>query len=64
MTMRDLSGNNHFLSLNTVTVREQGGLAEIIDAVAAAGIAAIAPWRDQAQACSRRDGGSSRWGTF
>lgn len=50
MTMRDLSGDNRFLSINTVTVRDQGGLAEIIDAVAAAGIPAIAPWRDQAQA--------------
>jgi sugar phosphate isomerase/epimerase len=51
MTMRDLSRDNRFLSINTVTVRDQGGLEEIIDAVAAAGIPAIAPWRDQAQAC-------------
>ncbi len=49
--MRDLSGDNRFLSINTVTVREQGGLGEIIDAVARAGIPGIAPWRDQAQAC-------------
>ncbi len=49
--MRDLSADNRFLSINTTTVREQGGLAEIIDGVARAGIPGIAPWRDQAQAC-------------
>jgi sugar phosphate isomerase/epimerase len=49
--MRDLSRGNDFLSINTVTLREQGGLAKIIDTVARAGIPGIAPWRDQAQAC-------------
>ncbi len=49
--MRDLSRGNDLLSINTVTLREQGGLGEIIDAVARAGIPGIAPWRDQAQAC-------------
>jgi sugar phosphate isomerase/epimerase len=53
--MRDLSKDSRFLSINTTTVREQGGLADIIDAVARNGIPAIAPWRDQAQACGIAD---------
>jgi len=49
--MRDLSSDSRFLSVNTVTVREQGSLSVIIDAVAEAGIPGISPWRDQVQAC-------------
>lgn len=49
--MRDLSQDNNFLSINTTTLRKQGGLATIVDGVARAGIPGISPWRDQAQAC-------------
>ena len=45
--MRDLSGDHHWLSLNTATVRKQGSLLDIIDACARNGIRAIDPWRDQ-----------------
>jgi sugar phosphate isomerase/epimerase len=50
-TMRDLSGDSRFLSINTATVRAQGSLPEIIDALARAGIPGISPWRDQVEAC-------------
>jgi sugar phosphate isomerase/epimerase len=39
------------LSINTATVRRQWNLTEAIDAVARAGIAGIAPWRNQVHAC-------------
>jgi sugar phosphate isomerase/epimerase len=45
--MRDFSVDHRFLSLNTATVRKQGGLVEIIEACARHGIRAIDPWRDQ-----------------
>jgi sugar phosphate isomerase/epimerase len=50
--MRDLSGDHHWLSLNTATVRKQGSLLDIIDACARNGIRAIDPWRDQVAAIS------------
>jgi sugar phosphate isomerase/epimerase len=48
--MRDLSTGPSLLSVNTATVRKQGGLLEIIEACARHGIAAISPWRDQVAA--------------
>src|ERR1700710_1096448 len=48
--MRDFSADHRWLSLNTATVRKQGGLAEIVDACARHGIRAIDPWRDQVAA--------------
>jgi len=45
--MRDLTAGPSLLSVNTATVRKQGGLPEIIEACARHGIAAISPWRDQ-----------------
>jgi sugar phosphate isomerase/epimerase len=45
--MRDFSADHRFLSLNTATVRKQGGLVEIVEACARHGIRAIDPWRDQ-----------------
>jgi sugar phosphate isomerase/epimerase len=49
--MRDLSQDSRFLSINTATIRAQGTLAEIIEAVARAGIPGLSPWRDQVEAC-------------
>lgn len=48
--MRDFSRDHRWLSINTATLREQGDLAEIIDACARHGIRAISPWRDQVAA--------------
>ncbi len=52
--MRDFSADHRWLSINTATVRKQRGedwpLLQILDACAARGIRAIAPWRDQVQA--------------
>src|SRR3954471_10221498 len=48
--MRDFTADHRWLSLNTATVRKQGGLLEIIDACARHGIRAIDPWRDQVAA--------------
>lgn len=52
--MRDFSQDHRWLSVNTATVRKQRGvdwpLLEILDACAARGIRAIAPWRDQVAA--------------
>jgi sugar phosphate isomerase/epimerase len=48
--MRDFSVDHRWLSLNTATVRKQGGLLQIIDACARHGIRAIDPWRDQVAA--------------
>ncbi len=48
--MRDLARAPQLLSVNGATVRKQGTLPEIIDAVASRGIGGIAPWRDQLQA--------------
>ena len=52
--MRDFSQDHRWLSINTATVRKQRGadwpLLEILDACAARGIRAIAPWRDQVAA--------------
>jgi sugar phosphate isomerase/epimerase len=52
--MRDFSKDHRWLSINTATVRKSRGadlpLAEIIEACAARGIRAIAPWRDQVAA--------------
>ena len=49
--MRDLSSDTSLLSLNTATVRAQWNLAEMIDGCARHEIGAIAPWRDQVEAC-------------
>ena len=52
--MRDFSQDHRWLSINTATVRRQRGadwpLLEILDACAARGIRAVAPWRDQVAA--------------
>lgn len=52
--MRDFSHDLRFLSINTATVRRQRGvdwpLTDILDACAAQGIGAVAPWRDQVAA--------------
>ena len=52
--MRDFSQDHRWLSINTATVRKQHGqvwpLLQILDACAARGIRAIAPWRDQVAA--------------
>lgn len=52
--MRDFSGDHHWLSINTATVRKSLGadwpLDRIIEACAARGIRAISPWRDQVAA--------------
>jgi len=52
--VRDFSADHRWLSINTATVRKQRGqdwpLLQILDACAARGIRAVAPWRDQVQA--------------
>lgn len=52
--MRDFSQDHNWLSINTATVRKQGGtevpLDRIIDQCAERGIRAISPWRDQVAA--------------
>ena len=52
--MRDFSSDHRWLSINTATVRKQHGvdwpLLQILDACAARGIRAVAPWRDQVAA--------------
>jgi sugar phosphate isomerase/epimerase len=48
--MRDLSRDNRFLSINTATLRRERPLAEVVAALAAAGISGIGPWREQIQA--------------
>jgi sugar phosphate isomerase/epimerase len=52
--MRDFSADHRWLSINTATVRRQRGvdwpLLQILDACAARGIRAVAPWRDQVAA--------------
>ncbi len=52
--MRDFSQDHRWLAINTATVRKQRGadwpLPDIIDACAARGIRAVAPWRDQVAA--------------
>lgn len=52
--MRDFTADHRWLSINTATVRRQRGqdwpLLQILDACAARGIRAIAPWRDQVNA--------------
>jgi sugar phosphate isomerase/epimerase len=53
--MRDLSQSPRLLSVNGATVRKQGTLSEIIEAIAARGIGGIAPWRDQLQATGLRE---------
>ena len=49
--MRDFSPDHHWLAINTATVRKQRGqdwpLLRILEACAARGIRAVAPWRDQ-----------------
>jgi sugar phosphate isomerase/epimerase len=51
---RDFSRDHRWLSINTATIRKQHGtempLDQIIEAVAARGIRAISPWRDQVAA--------------
>jgi sugar phosphate isomerase/epimerase len=51
---RDFSKDHRWLSINTATIRRQHGvempLDQIIEAVAARGIRAISPWRDQVAA--------------
>jgi len=64
--MRDLAADRdlqHF-SLNTGTVRAQGGFLTILEAAARHGISCVSPWRDQVQAAgvdcaakALRDGG-------
>ena len=52
--MRDFGADHRWLSINTATVRKQRGvdwpLPDILDACAARGIRAVAPWRDQVAA--------------
>jgi len=52
--MRDFSPNHDWLSINTATIRKQGGaevpLDRIVDQCAERGIRAISPWRDQVAA--------------
>ncbi|HXP75093.1 MAG TPA: sugar phosphate isomerase/epimerase family protein [Stellaceae bacterium] len=48
--MRDLSRDNRFLSINTATLRRERPLAEVVPALAAAGVPGIGPWREQIQA--------------
>lgn len=52
--MRDFGGDHRWMSINTATVRRQHGqdwpLLQILDACAARGVRAVAPWRDQVQA--------------
>jgi len=48
--MRDLSRDNRFLSVNTATLRKERPLAEVVAALAKAGIPGIGPWREQIQA--------------
>jgi len=48
--MRDLSRDSRFLSLNTATLRRERPLAEVVPALAAAGVPGIGPWREQIQA--------------
>jgi sugar phosphate isomerase/epimerase len=47
--MRDLSADAELthLSLNTATVRRQGGFAEIAESAKRHGISCLSPWRDQ-----------------
>ena len=49
--MRDLSTDTALLSLNTATVRQQWNLEQMIDGCVRHNIGAIAPWRDQVEAC-------------
>jgi sugar phosphate isomerase/epimerase len=48
--MRDLSRDNRYLSINTATLRRERPLAEVVQALSAAGIPGIGPWREQIQA--------------
>jgi sugar phosphate isomerase/epimerase len=52
--MRDFSTDHRWLSINAATVRRQRGepwpLPQILEACAARGIRAVAPWRDQVAA--------------
>jgi sugar phosphate isomerase/epimerase len=52
--LRDFGADHRWLSINTATVRRQNGqdwpLLQILDACAARGIRAVAPWRDQVAA--------------
>jgi sugar phosphate isomerase/epimerase len=48
--MRDLSRDNRFLSINTATLGRERPLAEMVPALAAAGVPGIGPWREQIQA--------------
>jgi sugar phosphate isomerase/epimerase len=48
--MRDLSRDNRFLSINAATLRRERPLAEVVPALAKAGIPGIGPWREQIQA--------------
>ena len=56
--MRDFSQDHQWLSINTATVRQSGGvelpLPDIIEACARRGIRAISPWRDQVAAAGLR----------
>ncbi len=53
-TLRDFTTDHRWMSINTATVRRQRGqdwgLLDILDACAARGIRAVAPWRDQVAA--------------
>jgi sugar phosphate isomerase/epimerase len=64
--VRDLSADAELkhLSLNTITVREQGNLLAILEAAKGHGISTVSPWRDQVAAVgldraakALRDGG-------
>jgi sugar phosphate isomerase/epimerase len=52
--LRDFTGDDRWLSINTATVRKQHGadwpLLDILDACAERGIRAVSPWRDQVAA--------------
>ena len=58
--MRDFSNDHRWLSINTATVRKQGNLIEIVDALARHGIRGISPWRDQVARCRARPRGEGR----
>ncbi len=47
--MRDFSKDHRWLSINTMTVREQGDLLAIIEACQRRGIRGLSPWRDQVE---------------
>jgi sugar phosphate isomerase/epimerase len=47
--MRDLSRDTRHLSVNAATIRQEWDLARALEHMARAGVAGVAPWRDQLQ---------------